>query len=67
MVRLYLFAEGQSERTVDYKEKRVVVGPQVAETIGLISIRAKCPHLHRWLTKLEQLGTTAGGSAGAAT
>jgi hypothetical protein len=36
-----------------------VIGPQVAELIGLDTIRSKCPHFHAWLSRLENLGSTA--------
>jgi hypothetical protein len=35
---------------------KVVVGPQVAEAIGLVALRAKCPHFDAWVKSLEQLG-----------
>lgn len=40
----------------DYKSAKCVVGPQVAERIGLDVIRGKCPHFAAWLSRLEQLG-----------
>lgn len=40
----------------DYKGAKAVVGPQVAELIGLEVIRRKCPHFHTWVSTLEQLG-----------
>ena len=40
----------------DYE--KAVVGPMVAELIGLELIRAKCRHFHEWLTRLERLGST---------
>jgi Domain of unknown function (DUF4276) len=33
-----------------------LMGPDVAEWIGLDTIRAKCPHVHAWLSRLEGLG-----------
>ena len=30
-------------------------GPDIAELIGLPTLRAKCPHFNEWITKLEQL------------
>jgi hypothetical protein len=49
-----------SERIIaelpDYKGAKSVVGPQVAELIGLDVIRRKCPHFKAWLSRLEQLG-----------
>ncbi|MFI5461427.1 MAG: DUF4276 family protein [Isosphaerales bacterium] len=32
-----------------------VMGPQLAELIGLDVIRAKCPHFNAWLSRLEKL------------
>jgi len=40
----------------DYEEAKSVVGPQVAELIGLDRIRGKCPHFAAWLSRLEKLG-----------
>lgn len=40
----------------DYEGAKVVVGPQVAEAIGLERLRAKCPHFSEWVRQLEQLG-----------
>ena len=40
----------------DYEDAKSVVGPQVAELIGLDVIRGKCPHFAAWLSRLEKLG-----------
>jgi hypothetical protein len=40
----------------DYEDAKSAIGPQVAELIGLSTIRAKCPHFAAWLSKLEFLG-----------
>ena len=40
-----------------YKKLKTTIGPQMAEMIGLSAIRAKCPHLHEWIRRLERLGT----------
>lgn len=40
----------------DYEGAKPIVGPQVAELIGLDVIRRKCPHFSTWLSRLEQLG-----------
>jgi hypothetical protein len=40
----------------DYEGAKPIVGPQVAELIGLDVIRRKCPHFSAWLLRLEQLG-----------
>lgn len=43
----------------DYEDSKSAVGPQVAELIGLDTIRGKCPHFSSWLSRLERLGTKA--------
>ena len=40
----------------DYEDAKSVIGPQVAELIGLNVIRGKCPHFAAWLSRLEKLG-----------
>lgn len=40
----------------DYKDAKSAVGPQIAELIGLDTIRSKCPHFAAWLSRLENLG-----------
>ena len=40
----------------DYEDAKTVVGPQVAEAIGLDLIRQKCPHFNSWISRLESLG-----------
>jgi hypothetical protein len=44
----------------DYGEAKSTLGPQLAERIGVQVIRSKCPHFHRWLSKLESLAENAG-------
>lgn len=39
----------------DYDAAKSVEGPQVAELIGLETIRVKCPHFDAWLSTLEKL------------
>jgi hypothetical protein len=39
----------------DYKDAKTVIGPQMAESIGLEIIRRKCPHFDSWLSKIEIL------------
>lgn len=34
---------------------KVVYGSLIAEDIGLVKIREKCPHFNQWLTELESL------------
>ena len=41
----------------DYLDAKATAGPIIAMEIGLKTIRAKCPHFHQWLTKLEGLAT----------
>ena len=36
---------------------KVTIGPQMAERIGLETIRANCPHFNAWIEILENLGT----------
>lgn len=36
---------------------KVTTGPQMAERIGLETIRSNCPHFNAWVEKLENLGT----------
>ena len=40
-----------------YERAKSVEGPQLAERIGLPTIRAKCRHFAAWLLRLEELGT----------
>jgi hypothetical protein len=42
----------------NYEDVKSVVGPGVAELIGLSEIRRKCPHFAAWLSQLENLGST---------
>lgn len=35
---------------------KVTTGPQMAERIGLETIRSNCPHFNAWVGKLENLG-----------
>ncbi len=39
----------------DYEGAKSVIGPQIAELIGLDVIRTRCPHFATWLTRLEKL------------
>lgn len=41
----------------DYGGAKSVVGPQIAELIGLELIRRQCSHFAAWLSRLEQLST----------
>jgi hypothetical protein len=36
-----------------YDGRKATAGPDIAEYIGLETIRSKCPHFHGWLEKLE--------------
>ena len=40
-----------------YNDLKTTVGPQMAERIGLETIRSKCPHFNAWVGRLEKLGT----------
>jgi hypothetical protein len=37
----------------EYGGRKSIVGPDIAEYIGVAKIRAACPHLDRWLVRLE--------------
>ena len=41
----------------DYKWAKASEGPQVAELIGLDTIRKKCIHFSTWLSRIENLKT----------
>jgi hypothetical protein len=38
-----------------YSGRKTAVGPQVAEGIGLVILRQRCPHFDGWISTLEQL------------
>lgn len=38
-----------------YRKQKSTVGPLTANAIGLPTLRERCPHFNRWLTRLEQL------------
>lgn len=38
-----------------YERSKVRVGAPAAAAIGLPALRAKCPHFHEWLSRLESL------------
>lgn len=40
----------------EYEGAKPVIGPLVAEDIGLSEIRSACPHFAQWLSRLEGLG-----------
>ncbi len=40
----------------EYEDLKTVVGPQMAEKIGLANIRARCPHFEAWIQRLVKLG-----------
>ena len=42
----------------NYKKTKRIFGPQLAEKIGLSTIRTKCLHFHEWLSQLESLDRT---------
>lgn len=39
----------------EYDGRKSTAGPDVAECIGIVKIRDRCPHFHQWLTRLETL------------
>ena len=40
-----------------YEHMKSIAGPALAARIGLATLRAACPHLNAWITRLEQLST----------
>lgn len=42
--------------TPDYEYQKSVVGPIVAEDIGICVLKRKCRHFNEWVTRLEALG-----------
>jgi hypothetical protein len=57
---------GPSKRIIEvlpeYEHRKTDAGPDIAETIGLQTIRQKCSHFDKWISKLEKLRPPAGGS-----
>jgi len=39
----------------EYDGRKSTAGPDIAEYIGVPTIRSKCPHFHDWLVRLENL------------
>lgn len=39
----------------DYEGVKSSAGPLIAQKIGISTMRARCPHFHEWLKKLESL------------
>ena len=39
----------------EYAGRKATAGPDIAECIGLPTIRRKCPHFDKWLTKLGEV------------
>jgi hypothetical protein len=39
----------------EYDQRKADAGPEIAEYIGLPTLRQKCPHFDAWITKLENL------------
>ncbi|HET7501541.1 MAG TPA: hypothetical protein VFK02_11075 [Kofleriaceae bacterium] len=50
MIRLYVIVEGRTEEII---ANRLLV-PHLS---GLQGLRMKCPRFHRWIEKLEALGS----------
>jgi hypothetical protein len=48
----------------DYEGAKSVLGPLIAEEIGLTTIRDKCHHFNAWLSRLEQLDSITEPIAG---
>ena len=45
----------------EYEGSKVTVGSQMAERIGLESIRSQCPHFKAWVERLERLAEESPG------
>ena len=45
----------------EYEGSKVTVGSQMAERIGLESIRSQCPHFKAWVERLERLAVESPG------
>ncbi len=43
-----------------YRDLKVIAGPAMAARIGLVRLRAACPHFNAWITRLEGLAKLAG-------
>jgi hypothetical protein len=39
----------------EYDGRKSSAGPDIAKYIGLVTIREKCPHFDRWLSRLEKI------------
>jgi hypothetical protein len=39
----------------EYGQRKADAGPEIAECIGLPTLRQKCPHFDAWITQLEKL------------
>ena len=38
-----------------YEGRKTTAGPDIAEVIGLVKLREKCPHFDNWLKAIERL------------
>ena len=45
----------------EYEGSKVRVGSQMAERIGLETIRSQCPHFRAWVERLERLAEESQG------
>jgi Domain of unknown function (DUF4276) len=45
----------------EYEHRKTDAGPDIAELIGLQTIRRRCPHFHKWISRLEKLRATTRG------
>jgi len=47
-----------SKRLISFHNsyRKVAMGKTISEAIGIPTMREKCPHFDKWLTRLEQLG-----------
>ena len=43
----------------EYEDKKTIIGPQMAERIGVNIIRCKCRHFNSWMEQLEKLAPSS--------
>ena len=56
MDNIQLHQSGSSAYSPSTKYMKTVVGPQMAEKIGLANIRSRCPHSEALFLRLVKLG-----------
>lgn len=48
-------APSKQLETLFYNYRKIALGTEISNAVGIPNIRAKCPHFSNWLTKLEML------------